>query len=87
MELPPEVIDRVADLVAARLETHRGPEPWIDVRGAAQHLACKPQRVYDLVHRKDETRLPHRKEGSRLLFRASELDAWLDANPRTKGPR
>jgi excisionase family DNA binding protein len=50
------------------------PEPWVDVAGAAEHLACKRQRIYDLVHAK---RIPHHRDGSRLLFRRSELDVWL----------
>lgn len=60
-----------------RLRELVGGEPaaaWVDVKGAAAHLACKPQRIYDLVH---TDRIPHHKEGSRLLFRLTELDDWL----------
>ena len=67
---------RAAEIVAERLA--REPEPWVGVREAAAHLACKPQRIYDLVHRKDETRIPHRKEGGRLLFKLSHLDRWVE---------
>jgi excisionase family DNA binding protein len=38
-------------------------------------LACKRQRIYDLVSRRT---IPHRKEGSRLLFKLSHLDAWIE---------
>lgn len=65
---------RLAELVAVRLDG-RGPEPWVGVREAAAHLACRPPRIYNLV---SERRIPHRKDGSRTLFRLSELDAWLD---------
>lgn len=68
---------RVAELVAARAADT--PEPWVGVHGAAAHIGCKPQRVYDLVYRKDETRIPHRKEGGRLLFKLSQLDRWIDS--------
>ena len=50
-------------------------EAWVGVEQAAAHLGCKRQRIYDLVHARA---IPHRKEGSRLLFRLSDLDAWLE---------
>lgn len=73
--LPPELVDAIAERVAAQLAVAApAPERWVGVDVAADHLACKPQRIYNLVH---ERRLPHRKEGGRLLFRLSELDNWL----------
>lgn len=76
LELPPEALEQVArraaELVAAR---DPGPEPWVGVNEAAEHLGCKRQRVYDLV---SQGRIPHRKEGGRLVFKRSELDAWLE---------
>ena len=68
---------RAAAIVAAR--DRPATEPWVGVAEAAAHLACKRQRIYDLVHRKDHTRIPHRKEGGRLLFKLSQLDRWLDS--------
>ena len=59
---------RAAAIVAAR--DWPAPEPWVGVAEAAAHLACKRQRIYDLVHR---------KEGGRLLFKLSQLDPWLDS--------
>ena len=67
---------RAAELVAERQA--RSPEPWVGVPEAAAHLGCKRQRIYDLVHYKDETRIPHRKEGGRLLFKLSLLDRWIE---------
>jgi excisionase family DNA binding protein len=75
LELDDVALARLADLVAERLDA-RGSEPWVGVREAAAHLACKPQRIYDLVHR---GAIPHRKENSRLLFRLVEIDDWLEA--------
>ena len=49
-------------------------EPWVGVHEAATHLNCRPHRVYDLVSNRV---IPYRKDGSRLLFRLSELDEWL----------
>ena len=52
-----------------------GVEAWVGVERAAEHRGCKPQRIYNLVHARA---IPYRKDGSRLLFRLSELDASLD---------
>lgn len=65
--------DRVAEILSNRQEREE-PEPWIGVAEAAEHLHCKPQRIYALVH---QQRLRPRRDGARLLFRRSELDAWL----------
>lgn len=50
------------------------PEPWVGVEKVAEHLDCEPQRIYNL---KSEGRIPYHKDGSRLLFRLSEIDTWL----------
>jgi excisionase family DNA binding protein len=69
-------LERLRDLIG---DLRSGePEPWVDVHGAAEHLACKRQRIYDLVH---ADRIPHHRDGSRLLFRRSELDAWIEGAP------
>jgi excisionase family DNA binding protein len=67
----PAALERLRELVG---DQRAGPEPWIGVADAAAHLACKRQRIYDLVH---ADRIPHHRDGSRLLFRRSELDEWL----------
>ncbi len=75
LRLDDDALDRLAELVAGRANGHGRPEPWVGVTEAAEHLRCKPQRIYDLVSRDG---IPHRHEGSRLLFRLSELDRWLE---------
>jgi hypothetical protein len=53
------------------------PRPSWPSRGSGstpQLRACKRQRIYDLVTRRT---IPHRKEGTRLLFKLSHLDAWI----------
>lgn len=67
------VAERAAALVADRLEQRTAP--YLDVAAAAEYLACPKSRVYALV---SAGRIPHRRDGSRLLFRAAELDEWLD---------
>ena len=75
--VPETLVELVADRAAERLGA-RPPavEPWVGVDQAAEHLACKRQRIYDLVSRRT---IPHRKEGSRLLFKLSHLDAWIES--------
>jgi excisionase family DNA binding protein len=76
LAVPPELVElvaeRAAELVAARLATE--PEPWVGVAAAAEHLACPRSRLYALV---SAGRIPHAKDGSRLLFKRSALDAWV----------
>jgi len=76
LQLPDELLEllvaraaeQAAEIISAR------PEPWVDVETAAQHLACPKSRVYSLV---SAGRIPVARDGSRLLFRLSELDAWV----------
>ncbi len=84
LTLPSELLDvlaeRVADVLVERglvvAEAASGPEPWIGVEDAARHLACPKSRLYSLVSAR---RIPHEKDGSRVLFRRSELDAWVES--------
>jgi excisionase family DNA binding protein len=74
--LPAGILDLLVERTAARLRaTVVVAEPWVGIDAAAAHLACKRQRIYDLVSRRT---IPHRKEGSRLLFKLSHLDAWIE---------
>jgi hypothetical protein len=52
------------------------PEPWLDTEGAARHLSTTANSIRDMVRRSG---LPaHKAPGSsRLLFRPSELDAYV----------
>ena len=73
--LPAPLLELIADRTAERLGARQPVvEPWVGVDQAAEHLACKRQRIYDLVSRRT---IPYRKEGSRLLFKLSHLDAWI----------
>ena len=76
------IAERAAELVRASMEAEA--EGFIGVRDAAEHLGCRPHRIYDLVHQRA---IPFYKDGSRLLFRRSELTAWLQARPRRTCPR
>lgn len=81
--LPPEFVEAVAMRVADLLAERQAPvadEGFLDVNGAAAFLACPKSRVYALV---SAGRLPHHRDGSRLLFDRSELRAYvLDGGAR-----
>ena len=53
-------------------------EPWVVVARIAKHLDCTEDHIYDLASRSDHRRIPHRREGRRLLFKISRVDAWLE---------
>lgn len=88
VELSPEAIEAIATRVVALLADEgeptegkpgwgsRPPRPpgYLNAAAAAGYLGCGKSRIYQLVHRRA---IPFRKEGSRLLFKPSELDAWV----------
>jgi excisionase family DNA binding protein len=77
LSITPDLVDAIAVRVAEVLDGRLRPLPpegWIGVEDAAAHLACKPQRIYDLV---SQRRLPFRRDGRRVLFRRSDLDGYL----------
>lgn len=77
LSITPDLVDAIAVRVAEVLDGRMRPslpEGWIGVDDAAAHLACKPQRIYDLV---SQRRLPFRRDGRRVLFRRSDLDGYL----------
>jgi excisionase family DNA binding protein len=79
-ELDDDALDRLAELLAPRLARRLGGEagadPWLNAEQAAEHLACSAGRLYDLVQL---GKLSARRDGRRLLFRRSDLDAYIEA--------
>ncbi len=75
-ELRIDFPDELAESIAARVAemVRSDPEPYLDVGAAAEYLACKPKRIYEL---KAAGRLAHFRDGTRLLFRREDLDAAL----------
>jgi excisionase family DNA binding protein len=72
-----ELADRLAPLLVIRLGLTAEEDRWL--RGAAEiarYLDCPPSRVYALT---SASRLPVHRDGSNLVARASELDAWVRA--------
>lgn len=77
LSLPSDFLDLVARRVIEILDERdqaTKPEPWLNARQAAEHLACTTDRIYDLVQL---GRLDHRNDGRRLLFKRGDLDRYL----------
>lgn len=74
--VPDDLVDAIARRVVELLPTSQTTEddPWLDVEEAAERLRCPTSRIYDL---KSQQRLRWAKDGSRLIFRRS----WVDAVP------
>lgn len=69
LRLDEETVTAIAKRVADELG--QPVEGWFNVQQASSYLACKPQRIYDLV---SMGRLKSAKDGRRVLFRRE----WLD---------
>jgi excisionase family DNA binding protein len=70
-ELIEELAERTANKVIERLP--ESAEGYLNVEQAAEYLSCEPHRIYDLRRQG----LKCYRDGSRLLFRRGDLDAWL----------
>jgi len=66
--------ERLAPRLAGRLGQSNHDDGWLDITTAAAYLACPKSRLYALCSAR---RVPHHKDGSRTLFRRSELDEWV----------
>jgi excisionase family DNA binding protein len=76
VEMPDEFVQAIAHRVAEILDARptAEPSPWMNVSQAAEYLACPTSRIYALV---SAGRLPHERDGSRLLFQREQLDAFV----------
>jgi excisionase family DNA binding protein len=75
-EILEQVATRAAEIVVDRqaLEADQ-PSGYLDVEGAAEFLACPKSRIYSLV---SAGRIPHHRDGTRLLFDRGELREYVD---------
>jgi excisionase family DNA binding protein len=80
LDLPPELVEqiaqRAAELLATSAPNGAQVDGYLDVAGAADFLACPRSRIYSLVSAK---RIPHHRDGSRLLFDRAELRGYVAA--------
>jgi hypothetical protein len=73
-ELVEAVAQRTAELLAERLTVRGQSSLWVDYQGAAEHLGCAPKRIRNLT---SQRRIPHHREGGRVIYHKGELDAWV----------
>jgi hypothetical protein len=52
------------------------PEPWLDKRGLADHLACSVRSIQTAL----TEGMPHAVIFGRCKFRVSEVEPWLEAH-------
>ena len=74
LAVPPEFIEAIAERVADML-AERQPQTAPELLTVDGLLRCKRQRVYDLL---SQGRLPHLKDGARVLIRRADLLAYLE---------
>jgi excisionase family DNA binding protein len=74
--LPEELLETIAQRAAVILaaQAPSADQGYLDVTGAADFLACPPSRIYALVSAR---RIPHHRDGSRLLFDRQELRDYV----------
>lgn len=68
------MLDELAKRVAVKVESSRVPQPYLNTAEAAEFLRCGTQRIHTMVH---QGRLRPLKEGARLMFRRTDLEALL----------
>ena len=77
---PDVLVDVLADAVVERLSATKTPfeDTWMNAEEAARHIGGAPvSRVHDLVQ---QGKLQPYRDGRRLLFKRSELDAYVEGS-------
>jgi excisionase family DNA binding protein len=75
-EMIEAIAQRAAEIVLSASTDAEVATGYVDVAGAADFLACPTSRIYSLVSAK---RIPHHRDGSRLLFDRQELRDYVAA--------
>lgn len=69
--------DELRSMLGIDTAAHTTAEPrWLNSDQAANYLGCPRSRIHDLVQLR---KLEPTRDGRRLLFRRSDLDACLEA--------
>jgi excisionase family DNA binding protein len=80
LAVPPEWLDKIADLVAEKLGNRSEPPTqwpqWMSIETAARYLDCPPERLHKL---KQRHQIPHAQDGpgGRIWFEREALDQWM----------
>jgi excisionase family DNA binding protein len=74
------IAQRAAEIAIADLRRSNGDcSPWLSGAGAAaDYLGVPRARVYKRL-----AKIPHHRDGARLMFRRDDLDAWLEGQRET----
>ena len=88
--LPDAVLDAIVERAAAQVAARLQPaaEPWVGVDAVAAHLACRRQRVYDLVCRRHVTgsRTARKAHACCSSSRRSTAGSRAEAPPERRPP-
>lgn len=79
VDLGPALAELVGSAVEERLAGTTDalqPYPWLNAKQAAEYLCCPLSRIRKLTSAGD---LPVHHDGSRVLYRRDELDAYIYA--------
>lgn len=79
IEFPDSLLERLAELIAARVNVRtvdRSGSPWLTAGQAAGYLGCSLSRIRALTLTGE---LPHHRDGRRPLYHRDELDAYIRA--------
>jgi excisionase family DNA binding protein len=71
------ILRALADRLAPFLPRPSSEDRWLTVESAARYLDCTPRRLYEFTSPSHEAKIPFERDGRRILFRRSELDAWV----------
>jgi excisionase family DNA binding protein len=79
LTLTPDQLDAIAERVADRLRPAPAEHmsPWLNTKGAAAYLDGGTDRIHDLVQL---GKLQPYRDGRRLLFKRSDLEAYLESS-------
>lgn len=59
-----------------------GDEGYLDIKQAADFVKLVPGTIYQLIHK---GKIPYHKNGKRVLFKRSELVAWIKKDNASAG--
>ena len=79
LDVPDSLLERLADLVAARINAKlvdSNGSPWMTADQAADYLGCSVSRIRTLTLTRE---LPHYRDGRRPLYHRDEVDAFVRA--------
>jgi len=77
----PSLADAIKAEVARQLAEHAAQaSPWLRAAEAAEYLRCPLSRIRKLTMTRQ---LPVHRDGSRVLYRRDELDAFVQAGGAT----